>query len=67
MLKLLQDNPDNSQTEIAEMMNLRRAGPPMPRTGRYFGVKWFKRYAIGCLIALLRARMDTRGRVKTRV
>ena len=24
----------------------------MPRTGRYFEVKWFKRYAIGLLIAM---------------
>jgi hypothetical protein len=23
----------------------------MPMTGRYFDVKWFKRYAISCLIA----------------
>ena len=28
------------------------AGPLMPGTGRYFEVKWFKRYLIGCLIAL---------------
>ena len=25
----------------------------MPVTGRYFDVKWFKRYAIGCLIAMV--------------
>lgn len=25
----------------------------MPISGRYFAVKWFKRYAIGCLIWLI--------------